>query len=617
MRHLWLAGPLLIASAFSVRSVEHIAINDNRTPAGLLRHGVLTAHLEVREGEWHPDADAGLGGVVRAFAVEDGPLQNPGPLLRVPAGTEMRVWIRNSIGERLVLHGLTTHGAQGAGSDTASVAPGEAREIRFTANTVGTFYYWASTNADPRVGARDAGNSQLSGALVVDPAGGADRPDRIFLIGSWNTRVRVDTGLVPVGRFVINGKSWPHTERLTYAIGDSVHIRVINAGVAAHPMHLHGFYYNVDSRGDGRSDSIFAPTSSPHLVNTERLTTGRTFSMTWVPTRAGNWLFHCHDPVHIQASPGLDGTPPMPDAALSADHMLEMMSGPVIGISIREAGGARPMVEPPTRRRLRLIAREDSGSTPLEPAFGYTLDTGGTLPAYPGRPGPTLVLQRGEPVSVTIVNHLREPTSVHWHGIELDSYYDGVAGFAGHPGHLAPEIAPNDSFVARFTPPRSGTFMYHPHVGEVRQQQAGLDGALIVVDSIRRYEPATEIVLLVTSPRSSRDGANLLLNGTATPALRELHAGAKYRVRLLNLHNSRPGLIIKVMRDSALLTWRAVAKDGMTLPPDQATVRASSQQIGNGETYDFEFVPATPGDLRLDVTDGRGQLLLSAPMNVR
>ena len=40
--------------------------------------------------------------------------------------------------------------------------------------------------------------------------------------------------------------------------------------------------------------------SSPRMVVTERLPAGRTFSLTWKPTRPGNWLFHCHDNVHLR-----------------------------------------------------------------------------------------------------------------------------------------------------------------------------------------------------------------------------------------------------------------------------------------------------------------------------
>ena len=74
---------------------------------------------------------------------------------------------------------------------------------------------------------------------------------------------------------------------------------------------------------------------------------------------------------------------------------------------------------------------------------------------------------------------------------------------------------------------------------------------------------------------------------------------------------------MRIMRDSAVLTWRAVAKDGMTLPAELAVVRRAAQQLGNGETYDFEFTPAEAGDLHFDVTSNSGVLLARMPMHVR
>jgi FtsP/CotA-like multicopper oxidase with cupredoxin domain len=248
-------------------------------------------------------------------------------------------------------------------------------------------------------------------------------------------------------------------------------------------MHLHGFYFNVDSRGDERSDVLFPPKGSPHLVNTERLAPGRTFALTWVPTRPGNWLFHCHDTAHISKARPLDGSAP-PANHHVMNHALEMMSGPVIGISVAGKAVASAS-DGQARRVLRLVARVDAGGTADEPAYGFSLEDGKTTTpaAAPYLPSPTIVLKRGEPVSITVVNQLPEATAIHWHGIELDSYYDGVAGFSGDGKQLAPAIAPASSFEARFTPPRSGTFIYHTHVDEIRQQQAGLNGALLVVDS--------------------------------------------------------------------------------------------------------------------------------------
>ena len=46
----------------------------------------------------------------------------------------------------------------------------------------------------------------------------------------------------------------------------------------------------------------------------------------------------------------------------------------------------------------------------------------------------------------------------------------------------APAIAPGDSFEARFTPPRAGTFIYHTHIDDIRQPSSGLYGAIIVLE---------------------------------------------------------------------------------------------------------------------------------------
>ncbi len=229
-----------------------------------------------------------------------------------------------------------------------------------------------------------------------------------------------------------------------------------------------------------------------------------------------------------------------------------------------------------------------------------------------------ILLKRGEPVSITVQNQLSEPTAVHWHGIELESYYDGVAGFAGEGKRIAPPIPPGGTFEARFTPPRSGTFMYHTHIDEVRQQQAGLAGPLIVVDSLDTYDPEHDIVVMITVPRKQADSNVVLLNGSSTPAVREMHAGQHYRLRFINLHTFRPSMRMRLLRDSTLLSWRAVAKDGRDLPADQTVERPSEVQMGNGETYDFDFVPFGSGGIRLDVTNGDySVLLVSMPIRIR
>jgi FtsP/CotA-like multicopper oxidase with cupredoxin domain len=288
----------------------------------------------------------------------------------------------------------------------------------------------------------------------------------------------------------------------------------------------------------------------------------------------------------------------------TTNHAHDMMGGLVMGIEVRGVDVTKRPVTEVGRRQLRLVAQRDSAGTDSQPSFGYVLQEGArsTSAIAPILPGPVILLKRGEPVTVTIVNHLTEATAVHWHGMELESYFDGVADFAGSRGHIAPAIAPGDSFAARFTPVRSGTFMYHPHADEVRQQQAGLSGALLVLDDPATFDAAHDIVVLLTVPRLSTDGARILVNGSLSPQPLEMRVGERYRLRIVDVHTYRPSMITRLLRDSTLVTWRAVAKDGMDLPAVRATERPAMQQMGNGETYDFEFTPTMAGALRFTVT---------------
>ena len=453
------------------------------------------------------------------------PLQIPGPLLRVPEGTEIRVTIRSRVSQRLYVRGLSSRGSAVSAADTLQIEPGTTREVTFAAGKPGTYFYRASTVPPTPAMLQPGIGSQLFGGFIIDPRGAARVKERIFLLSFWadSALAQLD-GLSRTLRFAINGKAWPATERMQHSLGDSIRWRVINASSAVHPMHLHGFYYRVGSRGNESLDSIYPRDAAPHLVVTERLAPGRTMTMTWVSERLGNWLFHCHDNVHIMPNT------PLPGATIAkaadgnhANHALQMMGGLVMGVEVRGRSSQNQAASIAPRRELRLVARTAEGGSAAEPSYGFVLHEGANpVNTTPRLPGPLIVLKRGEPVRIMVVNELPEQTAVHWHGIELESYYDGVPGFAGSSARLAPAIQPRDSFEVRFTPPRSGTFIYHTHVDEVRQQRAGLFGALIVVDPDKPYDPTTDIPILISTPRNVVDNAVVLVNGTATPAPLEM-----------------------------------------------------------------------------------------------
>ncbi len=151
--------------------------------------------------------------------------------------------------------------------------------------------YWATTTDRP-INLRSGFDSQLGGAFIIDPKG-AVRPDRIFVIGEWDDRQRrVDDTPQPGDPhvFVINGQSWPYTEKLREEVGREVRWRVINMSLLAHPMHLHGFYFDVRGQGNGLTHTAY-PSERTRSVVTQNLPIGATLDMAWVPSARATGSF--------------------------------------------------------------------------------------------------------------------------------------------------------------------------------------------------------------------------------------------------------------------------------------------------------------------------------------
>ena len=601
------AASALFASPRAVATADNtstILSNDNRQSAGRLQGGVLTLRMEAREGKWYPDGPDGMARVVAAFAEEGKPLQNPGPLIRVPVGTEIHVTVRNSLEAPLTLHGFGKD--RGITADSVRIEPGEVREMRFTASAVGTYWYAGRTEAVPALYARRNQDSQLNGVIVVDPPGGRTQPnDRIFLISWW---VNEDTTAARGGAastLVINGLSWPHTERFEVTQGDSLHWRWVSMTAPMHPMHLHGFYFRVDGKGNGAQYTTYAP-DARRLAVTEVLRPGETMEVAWSPSKPGNWIFHCHLARHMtpRADPTDDRTRngETHDAHVSGDSKHQhQMSRLVLGIHVKPSGA---LAVKPKRdaRAMRLLIRSRSMEDGDYPRYSYGL--GGT-PTEPDTvftmPGPMLILEKDEPVAITVVNRSHEPAAVHWHGIELESFPDGVPGWSGAGQNILPAVPAGDSITVRFTPPRAGTFMYHSHFNEMEQIASGLYGAILVLDRGQRYDPETDRVLLFSDSKPGSDPRRLapaLLNGRAQPEAMELRAGVTYRFRVINIRSNAP-VAMSILDGDQPTKWRQVAKDGADLPPAQAVVVPAQLVLGPGEIYDYEFTPRVPGELKL------------------
>jgi FtsP/CotA-like multicopper oxidase with cupredoxin domain len=605
------------------RPSDHRAIaNDNRTPAGTYHGDTLVLHLVAGPADWHILGDSEPGFSVLAFGEEGKQLTIPGPLIRVKVGTPIHVTVRNAVGDTLTVRGRQN---PGEARDSIVMLPGAVGEARFVAGHQGTYFYWGATAAPTRrsprggevrsgVPIRPFGDSQLSAALVVDPTG-AVADDRIIVMTGLadinpvpnQPLLNRDRHGTPLREFMaLNGKAWPYTERFTSAVGDTVRWRIVNASFLPHPMHLHGFFFRVDSHWARRAgaDSIYR-VEQRRMAVTEPIGVDQSVSIVWSPDRPGGWIFHCHFTQHAAKLPPIDRPDSLqyPTTHQHGDpdqHFSNGMNGLITAITVTGRASSSRAWRP--ARRLRLFVQSDSAAGDSPRRFGYVLQRGTAAPRRDSLeyPGPLLVLTRGEPTSIDVVNHSGEPTAVHWHGIELESYYDGVVGWSGTramPGGTTRAIRPESTFEVRITPKRSGTFMYHTHLDEMRQQYGGLVGPIVVLEPGQRFDPSRDLIFFVSDGVPQR----VYINGSLDPPTKELTVGTTYRLRIASLSVYRPSSWTWLGRDSSLVTWRPVAKDGFTLPAGQATSRPSIVQISSGETADFEFTPDRPGDVVLEV----------------
>jgi len=592
-RKLFLLCCVLTASSLLAESLPPIVINDNHTPSGILRDGVLTIQLEIAKGEWHPEADDGIAVAVYAFGEAGRPQQNPGPLIRVPQGTEIHASLRNKLSVPIAVHGLGSSGSD----SVVRVAPGATEQALFRAATPGLYFYWGASETDD-LKLRHGIDSELTGALVVDPPTHPAH-DEIFVIEMMSERPGPSARQTLA---TINGKSWPYTQRFRYNIGQQAHWRWINATNEPHALHLHGFYYSIDAINLGGQIRDYGGDSRPRVV-TQRIAQGDTFDMSWEPDRPGQWLFHCHMfqhmiPAVVPNVPGLSMSPAPSDSRNHfATYNENDMGQLILGITVPETAGASSTVVWHANRRLRLEISERAGA----PRYALTLHDGArpeNTGDEPGLIGPPIILTRAEPVEIEVVNRLKGRTAIHWHGIELESYYDGVPGWSGVGNQITPPIEPGTSFVARMTPPRAGTFIYHTHWHDPSQLTNGIYGPLIVLPPGQKFDPASDLTFVFSIGNFGALHELALINGTPQSKTLSLQTGKKYRIRLINISTNNQGMQVSLRNANGPVEWLNIAKDGIDLTPYPSKAQLT---VSVGETYDVQFSTDTPQDLLLDL----------------
>jgi CopA family copper-resistance protein len=261
-----------------------------------------------------------------------------------------------------------------------------------------------------------------------------------------------------------------------------------------------------------------------------------------------------------------------------------------------------------------------------------------------GIPGPTLNFQEGGYAVIYVKNEMDVETSVHWHGILLPNFFDGV------PYLNTPPIQPGETQKYEFPLIQSGTYWYHSHT--MLQEQSGVYGSIIIEPKEKTLDYDSDLVILLSDWTDQRamdvlrnlkrgnewynikkgtatplsmviarggfgaqmnfwkqrmEGADIadiyynafLNNGQVVTEYPDLKPGEKVRVRLINGAASSQFWITFGGKDPIL-----VSADGLDVEP----ISRNKTFIAIAETYDFIVTIPQSGkvEIRAMAQDGSG-----------
>ncbi len=263
-------------------------------------------------------------------------------------------------------------------------------------------------------------------------------------------------------------------------------------------------------------------------------------------------------------------------------------------------------------------------------------------------PGPTLEFVEGEYAVIYVKNNMNVETSIHWHGILLPNFFDGV------PYLTTPPIEPGKTLKYEFAIKQNGTYWYHSHT--MLQEQSGVFGSIVIQPKKKTLNYDKELVLMLSDWTNEKPMDVLrflkrgtewynIKKGTATPLNQVIARGALgaqidfwgqrmegadiadiyYPAFLINGQQTieypdfNPGEKVRLrIIDGAASTsfWMTfggetpmlISADGKDVVP----VKKNKTFIGVAETYDFIVTIPQNGKMEFRITAQDGSGMASA-----
>lgn len=279
--------------------------------------------------------------------------------------------------------------------------------------------------------------------------------------------------------------------------------------------------------------------------------------------------------------------------------MKKVVLGILLGISIQYTEAQNALFIPETLVGPTFDLTVDYDS--VEFISGYLTQTAGVNGPILG---PTLIINKGDDVSVNVTNNLVDTTTMHWHGVHLPSEMDG-----GPHSKIAPNTTWSPNWIGM---DNASTMWYHPHLHHTTYKHVMMGVSGIIINR----DPAESVLAL---PRTyGVDDIPLVLQTKVMTADHQIDTDLAHRnmdtMLLVNAtrdaYFNAPAQLVRfrILNGSAMRSFNVglsngadfwvIGSDGGLLT---APVQVNNLVVSNGERYeiivDLSGLEATSVDL--------------------